>query len=226
MSVLSQLAAEIAASVSSAPLTQLPDDASSASSDQLSTPISAPRPTRLRSSPAAVVASALDNGDDDSLCLSSTPPPFVAPDMLDSAPSIEHLSVMPWSEQQQCREQLMRTPGLYASWCMRRIVSMYSDSARNEFNEHLLAGRVTKFELVFAYLGLRREVSCLYTIVGIDATFREVPLRTPHVHFCEDGQEVDFVEGTPAWHAMHRYFNFKFMPYLLLATAKPMRQTG
>ena len=109
---------------------------------------------------------------------------------------------------------------------MRRIVSMYSDSARNEFNEHLLAGRVTKFELVFAYLGLRREVSCLYLIVGIDATFREVPLRTPHVHFREDGQEVDFVKGTPAWRAMHRYFNFKFMPYLLLATAKPMRQTG
>jgi hypothetical protein len=145
--------------------------------------------------------------------------------MLDPPPSPVRLAVMPWREQQQCREQLMRTPGLYACWCMRRVVSMYSDSAQNRFNEHLLAGRVTRFELVFAYVGLRREVICFYTTIHEFGTaFREVPLRIPHVRFREDGQEVHLVEGALAWNAMLRHFHIKFMPFLLFATAKSLGQ--
>jgi hypothetical protein len=143
--------------------------------------------------------------------------------MFDPAPS-SCLAVTPWREQQQCREQLIRSPGLYACWRMRRMVSMYSDSARNEFHTHLLAGRVRRFELVFAYVGLRREVSCLYTILGCEVAFREVPLRTPHVRFREDGQEVQWVEHTLAWSAMQRHFHMTLMPYLLLGTAHSVKQ--
>jgi hypothetical protein len=110
---------------------------------------------------------------------------------------------------------------------MRRIVPMYSDSAQSEFNDHLLAGRVTKFELVFAYVGLRREVTCFYTILGFGAAFREIPLRNPHVQFREDGQEMHFVADAPGsvWSAVHRHFHFKFMPYLLLAMTKSIHPT-
>ena len=125
---------------------------------------------------------------------------------------------MPWREQQQCREQLIHTPGLYACWRMRRMVSMQSDSGRNEFHEHLLAGRVTRFELVFAYAGLRREVSCVYTILESEVTFREVPLRAPHVRFRKGGQEVQLIEGASAWSVMHRHFHLQFLPFLLLGT--------
>ena len=120
----------------------------------------------------------------------------------------------------------MRAPGLYACWRMRRIIAMYSNSARNQFNEQLLAGRVTRFELIFAYVGLHREVSCLYTILGFGSAFREAPLQTPHVCFREDGREMHLVEGAPAWRAMHRHFHLTFMPYLLLATAKTVEQAG
>ena len=106
---------------------------------------------------------------------------------------------------------------------MRHIVAMYSDSARYQFNEQLLAGRVTRFELVFAYVGLHREVSCLYTLLGSDSSFREAPLQTPHVCFREDGREMLLVEGAPAWRAIHRHFHLTFMPFLLLATPKSVR---
>jgi len=107
---------------------------------------------------------------------------------------------------------------------MRRIASTHSDSARNQFHEHLLAGRVTRFELVFAYVGLRRELSCFYTILESEATFREVPLRVPQVRFREDGQEVQLVESATDWNVMHRHFHFQFMPFLILGTAKLTRQ--
>jgi hypothetical protein len=116
----------------------------------------------------------------------------------------------------------MRTPGLYACWCMRRIIATHSSSVLNQLNEHLLAGRVNKFELIFPFVGLRQEVSCLYTILDCGVVFREVPLQTPHVHFREDGREMLLVEGASAWNAMHRYFHLTFMPYLLLATARTM----
>jgi len=143
--------------------------------------------------------------------------------LLDTSPPAS-LTVMTWREQQQCREQLIRAPGLYACWRMRHMTSMHSDSARNEFSKLLLAGRVTTFELVYAYAGLRREVSCCYTILESEVAFREVPLRVPHVHFREDGQEVQLVEGAAAWSVMHRHFYLQFMPFLLLGTAKPVRQ--
>jgi len=247
MSILSQLAAKIAASAAAAaaPLTQPPTDPNDASSDshcELSIPaaalIPAPRPSSS-SSPPTDAASVHDRSDDDaheasvcSPCLSSTPPPFVAPDMhmLDTPPPAPSASVtvMPWREQQQCREQLIRAPGLYASWCMRRMVSMHSvDSARirNDFSKLLVAGRVTRFELVFAYnAGLRREVTCCYTILESEVVFREMPLRAPHVRFCQDGKEVQLVEGAAAWSVMHCHFHLQFMPFLLLGTAKPVRQ--
>jgi hypothetical protein len=134
-----------------------------------------------------------------------------------------HLAVMPWREQQQYREQLMRVPGLYACWCMRRCsVSMYSNSAQGVFDQHLVAGRVTRFELIFAYVGLRREVNCFYTILDFNTIFREVPLRIPHLHFREDGQEVHLVEGAPAWNAILRDFHVKLLPFLLVATVKSL----
>ena len=223
MSILSQLAAEIAAAAAAAPLTQ-PPDASSSDSD-LSALIPVLRPPSFSSSRAAA-ASVHDHGGDDvseasscSPCLSSTPPPFVPPDMLDTSPPAS-LTVMTWREQQQCREQLIRAPGLYACSRMRHMVSMHTGSARNQFHEHLLAG----FELVFAYAGLRREVSCVYTILEGEVIFREVPLRAPHVRFREDGQEVQLVEGAAAWSIMHRHFHLQFMPFLLLGTAKLGRQ--
>jgi len=133
---------------------------------------------------------------------------------------------MPWLEQQQYREQLLRAPGLYACWRMRRIACIYSNSARSEFNTHLLAGRVTRFELIFTYVGLRRAVSCLYTILGCGVVFREVPLHTPHVRFREDGREMHLLdhEGLPAWNAMHRHFHLALMPFLLVATATSVEQ--
>ena len=88
--------------------------------------------------------------------------------------------------------------------------------ARGKFSEHLLAGRVTKFEVVFAYIGLRREVSCFFTITGLDAVLREVPLRIPLVRFREDGQEVQLTNSAEGW----RHFEMKLLPYLLLATAR------
>lgn len=222
MSELSQLAAEIAVAAAAAPFTQPLDGVSSASNLSALT---------ARSSLSAVAAVSVNNGDDGShdasSCspyLSSTPPPFVAPDMHDLQPSTR-LTVMPPHEQQQYREQLMRAPGLYACWLMRRIVARNSSNVRNEFNEHLLAGRVTTFEFVFAYTGLRREVSCLYTILGVDAAFRETPLQVPHVRFRDDGQEMHLVgEGVRAWREIHCQFQLKFMPYLLQATANSARQ--
>jgi hypothetical protein len=229
MSALSQLAAEIAAdtatAAAAAPLTQAPDDASSASDVSALTPAPRPSDSGLSSS-AAAATSAPDYSNDDSHdasscspCLSSTPPPFVAPDMLDSSPPV-CLTVMHRSEQQEYREQLMLAPGLYACWRMRRMVTMYSSSARYQFHTYLLGGRVTQFELVHAYVGLHREVSCLYTVLGCGVVFRESPLQTPLVHFREDGQELRSVDGALAWNSIHRHFDLTFMPYLLLATAK------
>lgn len=128
---------------------------------------------------------------------------------------------MPLREQQQCREQLLRAPGLYACWRMQRMVAKNSDSARNQFQKHLLMGRVNKFELVYAFVGLHREVSCLYTILGCEVAFREIPLRALLLRFREDGQEVQVAEdGTPAWTAMHRHYHLTLMPFLLMGTAK------
>jgi hypothetical protein len=221
MSILSQLAAEIRVATAAAPLTQAPDDTSSESDWSALIPA----PQRWSTGDAA---NARNSAHDDSHesspcspCLSSTPPPFVAPDMLDLPPPT-YLTAMPWIEQQQCREQLMRALGLYACWRIRRSISLYS--AQSQFNEHLLAGRVTKFELVYAYVGLHREVSCLYTICEFDVVFREAPLRIPRVHFRQDGEEVRLVKGADAWNAMHRHFHFKFMPFLLMATAKTVEQ--
>jgi len=153
MSTLSQLAAEIAAAAAAAPLTQAPDDIPS-EGDPNAFP-SAPRPSELSSS-AAAAASVRDYGSDDghdappcSPRLSSTPPPFVAPDMLEPSPPAR-LTVMPWREQQQCREHLLRAPGLYACWRMHRIVAMYSNSAQNQFHERLLSARITRFERFLA----------------------------------------------------------------------------
>jgi hypothetical protein len=223
MSILSQLAAATAA----APLTQAPDDTSSES--DWSALIPAPQPSGPSWSTGDAVGA--HNSDDDdshdsspcSPCMSSTPPSFVAPDMLDSSPPV-CLTAMPWLEQQQYTEQLMRVPGLYACWRMYRSMSIHSNSAQNQFNEHLLAGRVTKFELVYAYVGLHREVSCLYTICGFGVVFREAPLRNPSMSFRKDGKEVRLIEGADAWSAMHRHFHFKLMPFLLLATIKSIQQ--
>jgi hypothetical protein len=228
MSALSQLATDMAAAAA-APLTQPPDDTSLDSDLHALTP--APQPSSSSSLPTRAASTQNHSNDDShvheappcSPCLSSTPPPFVAPDMLDT-PIPTSLAVMPWREQQQCREQLIRSPGLYACWRMRRMVAMYSNSALSEFHEHLLAGRVTRFELVFAYVGLRREVSCLYTILGCGVAFREAPLLTPLVHFREDGQEVQMIDAAPVWTAMHRHFHLTFMPHLLVATVKSVRQ--
>lgn len=210
------------------PLTQAPDDTSETSEADWSTLVPELKPSRPSwSSASAVLTSAhsVNNDDDDnhiidsspySPCLSSTPPPFVAPDMLDLSPP-ECLAVMPWHEQQQFRNQLIHVPGLYACWYMRRTDSKYS--AQTQFNEHLLAGRVTKFELVHSYVGLHREVSCLYTICGFGVVFREAPLRTPHLHFYNDGKEVRLIEGADAWSAMYRHFHFQFMPFLALGNS-------
>lgn len=225
--MLSQLAAEIAAAAG--PLTQAPDDPSPESDWNALIPV--PQPPGLSWSTATAAsahnAARAHNSDDDdsqgtssySPCLSCTPPPFIAPDMLDWSPPV-CLTAIPWHEQQQCREQLIRVPGLYACWRMRRSVLSYSNSMQGQFNEHLMAGRVTRFELIFAYVGLHREVSCLYTIHGFGVVFREAPLRSPHLCFREDGKEVRLVEGVDAWSTMYRHFDFKFMPFLLLATVK------
>lgn len=114
----------------------------------------------------------------------------------------------------------MQMPGLYTQWCMCRVQSTRANSAQGEFCTHLLADRVSRFELVFAYSGLCREVICVYTILGLNVLFRESPLRSPHVRFGEDRQEVQLVEGTSAWRAMHNRFDLKLMPNLLLAEAK------
>jgi hypothetical protein len=114
MSILSQLAAEIAAAAATAaaPLTQAPDDVSSESVSRSSAviPAAARRSVRLSSLPAVTAAASSadhDSGGDSrdagscSPCLSSTPPPFVAPDMLDPLPPVRlGLAVMPWREQQ------------------------------------------------------------------------------------------------------------------------------
>lgn len=108
---------------------------------------------------------------------------------------------------------------------MRRIVSMHSDSARHGFSEHLLARRVTRFEVVFSYMGLRRRVSCLYTLQGYGAVFREVPLCRPHLHFSEDGREVHVQQGdsasTAIWRLMQNQFHMQFLPSLLQASVRP-----
>jgi hypothetical protein len=97
---------------------------------------------------------------------------------------------------------------------MRHVIPKQS----SEFSAHLLTGRVVKFELVFGYIGLRRYVSCYYTILEFDDIFREIPLHNPLVSFREDGQEVWLVNpaGAPAWQVMISRFRLKFMPYLLL----------
>jgi hypothetical protein len=217
MSILSQLAAEIVGAA--APLTQAPDDTSSEGDWSTLVPAS---------NGGLDAASAHHTDDDDSHgtspcspCLSSSPPPFVAPDMIDQ-PLPANITVMSWREQQQFREQLMRVPGLYACWRMRGSIS--SNSAQNQFSEHLLTGHVTRFEIVFAYTGLHRQVSCLYTTHEFGVVFREAPLRLPHVCFCKDGHQVCLVDGADAWSAMHRHFHFKFMPSLLVATVKTYEQ--
>ena len=47
------------------------------------------------------------------------------------------------------------------------MVAENPNSARNEFQVHLLMDCINKFELVYAYVGLRREVSCLYTMLEV-----------------------------------------------------------
>jgi hypothetical protein len=240
MSVLSQLAANskvaaatAATAAAAAPLTQPQDDASS--DIDLNALAPAPCPSRSDSScacPANAHHHSNNNSHDASPCspcLSSTPPPFVAPDMLDTVtPTSASFAVMPRHEQEQCREQLIRTPGLYACWRMQ-TVTMYSSNGRNKFHEHLLAGRVVRFELVSAYVGLCRQVSCLYTILECEIALREAPLQVPHVRFREDGQvlevlQLDDHEDASAWSVMHRHFHLQFIPFLLVGKTKSVEQ--
>ena len=183
--------------------------------------------------PAVPVANNSHNHDHintspDSPCLSITPPPFVAPNMLDSpVPFPASLTVLPWPEQQPLREQLICAPGLLARWRMHRIVAIYSDNALNTFSQQLLGDRVSSFELVLTYAGLHmQKISCLYTIAGANAVFCESPLHAPHVRFSEDGQVLNLIQGARAWNAMHRDFELKFIPSLLLAcsTTQSVRQ--
>ena len=119
MSILSQLATEIAAAAAAASsLTQAPDADDAPSESSLSERIPSFRQSTSSTSHAAA-ANAHDHGDSESHeasacspCLSSTPQPFLASDMPDGSPPAR-LAVMPQHEQQQCREQLMRVPGLY-----------------------------------------------------------------------------------------------------------------
>jgi hypothetical protein len=137
-----------------------------------------------------------------------------------SVPPIMMIAAMPWHEQQRCRKGLLRAPGLHARWRMRRTVVVYSSGAQSQFSEHLLAGHVTGFEIVFAYAGLHREVSCCYTIREAGGlVLCEAPLRIPHVRFTEDGQEAHLVHGASAWQIMHRHFHLRLMPFLLLGYA-------
>jgi len=134
------------------------------------------------------------------------------------------LSVLPAPEQQRLREQRMRVPGLYTRWWRNRLAAMYSSSALHQFSQLLLADRVSSFEVVLTYAGTHRRIKCVYTLVGSNDIFHESPLLDPHVSFSEDGQELRMhsIQGVHAWNAMHRRFELKFIPSLLLATAKHM----
>ena len=244
MSLLSQWAVETAAAAAArhapavsltAPSTQPPDhdcnchscawpsDATS-SAPQPADPVAKTPPV---SSTEAHTHDASPNLDLDSPCLSHTPPPFIAPNMLDPpVPFPASLSVLPAPEQQRLREQRMRVPGqaLYARWWRDRYAAIYSSSALHQFSKLLLADRVSFFEIVFTYIGTFRRIKCVYTVVGSHDIFHESPLLAPHVYFSEDGQELRLfqLEGAAAWNAMHRRFELKLMPSLLLATAKLM----
>jgi hypothetical protein len=123
------------------------------------------------------------------------------------------------ASQQQHRLRLLQSPGLFARWRMHKISTVRSDDMQSTFYEHLLAGRVTTFELVYTHVYLSKTVRCFYTVLGQDVVFQETPLRMPIVHFSADGTVLELADAA-AWSVIRDTFQVIFLPCLLVATVK------